>query len=182
LAIPPTLITKKENTMSTRANIKLINGDSIIWIYRHSDGYPSETGHDLAEKLKKSCYDFHELTAGILKDDAYRITTEQHGDIEYLYTIEFRENFGAFDTVVKNNIIFKCQKRDYDSNEFLYLDDYYKNQADEDSGSISESWEIIATQEQAKTKLDYYYRAKLKHIIRDSIIQLQTHDFYNISA
>ena len=83
---------------------------------------------------------------------------------------------------MNQEITFQCQKRDYDSNEFLYLDDYYKNQADEDSGSISESWEIIATQEQAKTKLDYYYRAKLKHIIRDSIIQLQTHDFYNISA
>ncbi len=77
---------------------------------------------------------------------------------------------------------FKCQKRDYDSNEFLYLDDYYKNQADEDSGSISESWEIMASPEEAQIKLAYYYRAKLKHIIRASKIQLERNDFYNISA
>ena len=163
--------------MSTRANIKLINGDSIIWIYRHSDGYPAETGHDLAEKLRKSCYDFNELTAGILKDDAYRITTEQHGDIEYLYTIQFPAHFNS-----EPALTFECQKRDYDSNEFLYLDDYYKNQADEDSGSISHSLEVIKSPEEVQEKLAYYYRAKLKHIIRASKIQLERNDFYNISA
>ena len=163
--------------MSTRANIKLIKGDTIIWIYRHSDGYPSETGHDLAEKLKKSCYDFHELTADILKDDAYRITTEQHGDIEYLYTIEFQDCFNS-DVA----LTFKCQKRDYDSNEFLYLDDYYKNQSDEDAKVIRKSLESIKSPEEAQIKLAYYYRAKLKHIIRASKIQLERNDFYNISA
>ena len=164
--------------MSTRANIKLINGDSIIWVYRHSDGYPSETGHDLAEKLKQSCYDFNELTAGILKDDAYRITTEQHGDIEYLYTIEF-ENSGS---IQRGYITFKCQKRDYDSNEFLYLDDYYKNQADEDKkGIFPHSIEVMNSPEDMG-ELAYYYRAKLKHIIRASKIQLERNDFYNISA
>ena len=165
--------------MSTRANIKLINGDSIIWVYRHSDGYPAETGHDLAEKLKKSCYDFNELTAGILKDDAYRITTEQHGDIEYLYTIEF-ENYGS---IQSGDITFKCQKAsDYDSHEFVYLDDYYKNQADEDKKDMpSVSLEVIKSPEDID-KLAYYYRAKLKHIIRASKIQLERNDFYNISA
>jgi len=166
--------------MSTRANIKLINGDSIIWVYRHSDGYPAETGHDLAEKLKKSCYDFNELTAGILKDDAYRITTEQHGDIEYLYTIEFQEYGGQ---LINQEITFQCQKAsDYDSHEFVYLDDYYKNQADEDSGAIRESFESIKSPEEAQEKLAYYYRAKLKHIIRASKIQLERNDFYYISV
>ena len=165
--------------MSTRANIKLINGDSIIWVYRHSDGYPSETGHDLAEKLRKSCYDFNELTAGILKDDAYRITTEQHGDIEYLYTIEF-ENYGS---IQSGEITFSCKKAaDYDSNEFVYLDDYYKNQADEDKKDIpSVSIEVIKSPEDID-ELAYYYRAKLKRIIRASKIQLLKNDFYNISA
>ena len=165
--------------MSTRANIKLINGDSIIWVYRHSDGYPAETGHDLAEKLRKSCYDFNELTAGILKDDAYRITTEQHGDIEYLYTIEF-ENYGS---IQSGEITFCCKKAaDYDSNEFVYLDDYYKNQADEDKKDIpSVSIEVIKSPEDID-ELAYYYRAKLKRIIRASKIQLLKNDFYNISA
>ncbi len=165
--------------MSTRANIKLINGDSVIWVYRHSDGYPAETGHDLAEKLKKSCYDFNELTAGILKDDAYRITTEQHGDIEYLYTIEF-ENYGS---IQSGEITFSCKKSaDYDSNEFVYLDDYYKNQADEDKKDIpSVSIEVIKSPEDID-ELAYYYRAKLKHIIRASKIQLKRNDFYNISV
>ncbi len=26
--------------MSTRANIKIVDGDSTLWFYRHSDGYP----------------------------------------------------------------------------------------------------------------------------------------------
>ncbi len=165
--------------MSTRANIKLINGDSIIWVYRHSDGYPAETGHDLSEKLKKTCYDFNELTAGILKDDAYRITTEQHGDIEYLYTIEF-ENYGS---IQSGEITFLCKiSVDYDSNEFVYLDDYYKNQADEDKKDIpSVSIEVIKSPEDID-ELAYYYRAKLKHIIRASKIQLERNDFYYISV
>lgn len=162
--------------MSTRANIKLINGDSIIWVYRHSDGYPAETGHDLAEKLKKSCYDFNELTSGILKDDAYRITTEQHGDIEYLYTIEFL----GFNSRGQG-ITFTCQKREIGS-DLEFLDDYYRNQEEEDSRDKIGSWETFSSSEEAQKRLAYYYRAKLKHIIRASKIQLERNDFYNISA
>ncbi|MFW6172319.1 MAG: hypothetical protein ACOC5T_01045 [Elusimicrobiota bacterium] len=29
--------------MSTRCNVKIVRGDSELWFYRHSDGYPSET-------------------------------------------------------------------------------------------------------------------------------------------
>ena len=37
--------------MSTRCNIKLKLGKSVVWIYRHSDGYLSGAGADIAEKL-----------------------------------------------------------------------------------------------------------------------------------
>ena len=32
--------------MGTRCNIKIETGDTMLWIYRHWDGYPAETGVD----------------------------------------------------------------------------------------------------------------------------------------
>ena len=75
--------------MGTRCNIKIETGDTMLWIYRHWDGYPAETGVDLARKLVnvKSAGEF---ITKLINDDAYEVTTEQHGDIEYLYNITFK--------------------------------------------------------------------------------------------
>ena len=40
--------------MSTRSNVLIKSGDTNIWIYRHMDGYLSETGYNLAVTLAHS--------------------------------------------------------------------------------------------------------------------------------
>ena len=85
--------------MSTRSNILIKSGDTNIWIYRHMDGYLSETGYNLAVTLahSRSYTDFMNTLLSYKYDPSiyrktepvYGITTEQHGDIEYLYKFEF---------------------------------------------------------------------------------------------
>lgn len=100
--------------MSTRANIKLVDGEDVLWFYRHSDGYPEGAMPTLEaflnyikrgvirDNLSQSAgwliylgmveYGIHtpeegsEMTSW--KIGAIEPTTEQHGDIEYLYTID----------------------------------------------------------------------------------------------
>jgi hypothetical protein len=85
--------------MSTRCNIKIKSGDTNIWLYRHCDGYLSETGYNLASTLAH-CNGFKSFLDNLLNQkyeatmyreskSIYEFTTEQHGDIEYLYSFEF---------------------------------------------------------------------------------------------
>ena len=92
--------------MSTRSNILIKSGDTNIWIYRHMDGYLSETGYNLAVTLarSKSYTDFmnqllsYKYNPSIYRkaEPVYEITTEQHGDIEYLYMFEFDRSMSHF--------------------------------------------------------------------------------------
>jgi hypothetical protein len=85
--------------MSTRTNIYITSRNTKIWLYRHYDGYPSETGYNLASCLcqSKSIDDFmlklldqkHEPTMYRDARPVYEFTTGMHGDIEYLYRINF---------------------------------------------------------------------------------------------
>lgn len=70
--------------MSTRCNVKIKMGKTVVWFYRHHDGYPSETGADLYTKIAdaKNCTD---MIQSLLNDDCYEITDQQHGDIEWMY-------------------------------------------------------------------------------------------------
>ena len=43
--------------MSTRSNIIIKNGRTEILLYRHSDGYLTETGQDLHDDLSNSDFD-----------------------------------------------------------------------------------------------------------------------------
>ena len=101
--------------MGTRANINLIHGDTNIWLYRHYDGYPSETGYNLASLLihnpsfKKffnslisQKYNPNEINN---EKPVYEITNGKHGDIDYLYTFIFGDNFAASNQMVKVTII-----------------------------------------------------------------------------
>ena len=85
--------------MSTRSNIKIKSGDTNIWLYRHCDGYLSETGYNLASTLAH-CKGFKSFLDNLLNQryeatlyrpaqPIYEFTTEEHGDIEYLYSFEF---------------------------------------------------------------------------------------------
>jgi hypothetical protein len=104
--------------MSTRANIKVIDGTEELWFYRHSDGYP-EGAMPLLEEFMKHVKDgtirdnisqasgwlvwlgakeYDQKGPGMpgmyagyeWKVGSIEPTTGQHGDIEYLYTIDLQ--------------------------------------------------------------------------------------------
>mgnify|MGYP003136066772 CR=1 FL=1 len=75
--------------MSTRCNVKIEMGKTIIWFYRHYDGYFSETGADLYTKIAESS-NFTQFVEAMLKDHYYEITDQKHGDIEYMYEFKWR--------------------------------------------------------------------------------------------
>lgn len=98
--------------MSTRANIKMTDGHTTLWAYRHSDGYPSCTGESLKEFVKGYSGKYRDnpiqsmghlilhghneyKKEGLLDSDfynwkagAYEPTDGRHADIKYLYTID----------------------------------------------------------------------------------------------
>ena len=74
--------------MATRSNIIFNYGDTQIFIYRHYDGYLSETGKNLIEMLK-DCKKPGKLIKSVLEDKKYEVTNGIHSDIEYLYEVNF---------------------------------------------------------------------------------------------
>lgn len=85
--------------MSTRTNILIENNETKLWLYRHHDGYLSETGYDLMVKLihNKNVTSFvtsllsqnYEACELHNEKPLYEITSGQHGDIEFLYRFIF---------------------------------------------------------------------------------------------
>jgi hypothetical protein len=97
--------------MGTRCNIKVTDGHDELWFYRHWDGYPSAVEpslEPLMDKLKEGKLRTNvgqfagwltilghqeagkpELGEG-WKCGNYEPTTGEHGDIEYLYTIDLK--------------------------------------------------------------------------------------------
>lgn len=82
--------------MATRANIKIIEGDKVTWLYHHWDGYPEYLGAFLLwrlyNRLENTNYyiDTGYIVNGLLKDkadDGFEYTTDMHGDIKYLYEV-----------------------------------------------------------------------------------------------
>lgn len=79
--------------MSTRCNVIVKDKYREFWLYHHHDGYPEGVGADLVKRLKQGFErdaDVAEVVNALVKDykDEYEITTGEHGDIEYLYTID----------------------------------------------------------------------------------------------
>jgi len=103
--------------MSTRCNIKVTDGEDTLWFYRHSDGYPEGAmpllktfmeyvkSGAIRDNLSQACgwliylgakeYGLHEPDIKIgfngWKVGAIEPTIGQHGDIEYLYTIDLQK-------------------------------------------------------------------------------------------
>ena len=100
--------------MSTRCNVvvksKEFDVDKELWFYRHSDGYPSSvlpSLEPLMDKLREGSvrnnigqfagwlivlgHEEYGSKQDYWKVGAYEPTTGQHGDIEYLYTIDLQE-------------------------------------------------------------------------------------------
>lgn len=93
--------------MSTRANVVIQDKYINLYFYRHSDGYPEETGESLkrfVEGYKSGKYRCNAMqSAGWLvlhgheeygredrtwKVGAYEPTNDIHGDIDYKYVID----------------------------------------------------------------------------------------------
>ena len=82
-----------------------------IWLYRHHDGYLSETGYNLACNLihSKNADNFlenllnekYEANQMVPAQKIYELTSSQHGDIEYLYTFDFSNNHNWVDVYVE---------------------------------------------------------------------------------
>ena len=108
--------------MSTRSNILITNNDTRIWLYRHYDGYLKEAGYNIASCLAQSL-DLHKFMEQLLSQKheptmyrearpIYEFTSGMHGDIEYLYKINF------FGTRREGSVRFIVQERqDYDDVE-----------------------------------------------------------------
>ena len=170
--------------MGTRCNIKIKTGDTTLWIYRHWDGYPAETGVDLATKLVH-VKNANEFIAKLLKDGAYEVTTEQHGDIEYLYNIIF-PTWNGRDSSNDMSIHFETLKRsgfnkDRDEDTFEHLENYYRDQSEEESEFSSKSIEnlVDTTKKEILNKLGYYFRAALKMQITSAEHQLKQDAYFH---
>lgn len=104
--------------MGTRTNIIVKHGSTKIYFYRHYDGYPAATGADLVEKLRdcetdivgnfvaKLLAERYESTSYKQAQPVYELTTEVHGDIEYVYCIEFPVERG-----VRQEMMASCVHR-----------------------------------------------------------------------
>ena len=170
--------------MGTRCNIKIETGNTTLWIYRHWDGYPAETGVDLATKLVH-VKNANEFITKLINDDAYEVTTEQHGDIEYLYKIIF-PTWNGRDSSNDMSIQFETLKRsgfnkDRDEDTFEYLDDYYRNQSEQDGKTRRSSHEYLidTTKKEILNKLGYYFRAALKMQITSAEHQLKQDAYFH---
>jgi len=77
--------------MCTRANIVIQDGAKRIYLYHHSDGYPDGIGVELDIFMQGRYFQTAEECAEAIigiENDNYELTTEIHGDIEFLYTID----------------------------------------------------------------------------------------------
>lgn len=75
--------------MSTRATIKITEGDTARWLYHHSDGYPDWLGLELDDTLKtESAWTLPSIFTRLTEDEQYEPTGGIHGDEEYAYLID----------------------------------------------------------------------------------------------
>lgn len=127
--------------MSTRANFLIKDNYSEQWFYRHSDGYPSGVSESLKEFVSMlndgSIRDNVSQGGSWLilighneyknngsldhafnkwKVGAYEVTDGQHGDIDYLYTIDLANK------TVSIKRIYTKQVDTYTYDEFLKND------------------------------------------------------------
>jgi len=98
-------------------------GKTTVYLYRHHDGYPACAGVDLAEALatSKTCtalvqtlldrrYDKQSYETDAKR--MYEVTTDVHGDIEWLYKITFSGDFGRVVKVGCEGIMFTAYHED----------------------------------------------------------------------
>ena len=95
-------------------------------------------------------------------------------------------DFITKDPLEVNQIYFKTLKRsgfnkDRDEDTFEYLDDYYRNQSEQDAKKHRESYEYLSTttKKEILNKLGYYFRAALKMQIQSAEHQLKQDAYFH---
>ena len=146
--------------MSTRANVKItsIQNDKIKteWLYKHHDGYPTHTG-DILEFAFHNNDSLVDAVNTLIADHKFETTTEQHGDINWLYNIKILEGRWTLEITE-----FHFQHTYEDGNEKL------QDARFSWSGTQSQVWTKYKVYEskcaikQAKHRLDYYNKKFLE--------------------
>tara|TARA_R110000803_G_scaffold188167_1_gene250570 strand:+ start:782 stop:1210 length:429 start_codon:yes stop_codon:yes gene_type:complete len=132
--------------MSTRANVKLVTPfNGTAWLYKHHDGYPTHTG-DILEFVFTNNDGLVNAVDTLIADHKFETTTEQHGDINWLYVIK----------VLKDEWTLEITEFHFDGEEKV------QDARFSWTGSKSEVWTKYKVYEsncaikEAKHRLDYY--------------------------
>jgi len=118
--------------MSTRCNILFtVNGEKVVWLYHHCDGYPEGVGAWLKNFIEskmdgRRCPLWpddlaNRLVKGIeIQDDGYEITGGKHGDIEYLYTYAFNYRMADQYKISEYDVSLRVDGIDDDTHRTLW--------------------------------------------------------------
>lgn len=74
--------------MSTRSNIKVIDQDGEILLYKHHDGYPKEMMGFLDKYMNGSGLSTQTFANDIIEFTECELSDELHGDIQYYYEVD----------------------------------------------------------------------------------------------
>ena len=110
--------------MSTRCNVIVKTKFDKIWLYNHFDGYPEGVGADLVNRFKEKFEKdekiwWSDVVNSLVKDtkDNYEVTDGEHGDIEYLYTIDCDKKTICWQKIdaewLKDGVNLKHGKKNY---------------------------------------------------------------------
>lgn len=96
--------------MSTRANIKIIKGDKVVWLYHHCDGYPEYLGHKLTDVLNsfvvKEYTRVEDIANRLFKDqedNGFEMSANPVDGVEFMYGINLDEKMLYIWRVGKEN-------------------------------------------------------------------------------
>ena len=135
--------------MSTRANVKIVTtegetGYNTLWLYKHHDGYPTHTG-DILEFVFTNNKVKNAVNALTTKHK-FETTTEQHGDINWLYDIK----------VIDDEWDIEITEFHYDGNDKVRDARFSSHGKSYEVWTKYKIYESKCAIEEAKHRLDYY--------------------------
>lgn len=93
--------------MSTRTNISIRYGESLVILYRHCDGYPACAGESIVRAILGGSNADNVLRALMREEYAatsyrparpvFELTSSIHGDIDHEYLVTFHRHTGALE-------------------------------------------------------------------------------------
>lgn len=120
--------------MSTRSNTRIKEGDNIIILYKHHDGYPEGVGAYLTNILKKYGFKLFKnsdylsvLNSEDISFDGFEEDDCYAGDSEYIYTIDLNKKTLSYIDKYPCDDDFEFDKIDEMDSKILY--DAYDDQS-----------------------------------------------------